>query len=210
MSVLLRVHHVCKHLASRRVVDDVSFACHGGQVTVLSGNNGAGKTTLLSMIAGVMEPDSGVIELGGHSLARTSRDAKKLLGYVPEAANPPGHLTGDELLGLVGALKHASPLPAGIRQALGLDAIAGARIERLSLGERRRVCLAAALIGEPLVLVLDEPTNGLDAGGVGTLLELLRERRTQGAAILIATHDKSFAEEIADTRLRLEDGRVEE
>jgi ABC-type multidrug transport system ATPase subunit len=205
---MLRVDQVRKRLGGRRVVDEVSFTCAAGQTTVLTGHNGAGKSTLLKMIAGIMEPDAGSIEIGGQALGSRPMEARKRLGYVPEAANPPGHMTGTELFGLVRALKRAEPLSGSLYQALGLEPIARVRIERLSLGERRRVCLGAALIGEPLVLVLDEPTNGLDAGGVDTLAALLGARRDAGAAILLATHDSAFAESLADARLRMQDGRL--
>ncbi len=207
--MILRVDEVRKTLGGRRVVDEVSFECAEAEITVLSGHNGAGKSTLLKMIAGVMASDAGCIEIAGHSLGARPRAARQALGYVPEAANPPGHMTGEELFQLVAALKQSAPLAGDIRDALAIEHIAKSRIERLSLGERRRVCLAAALIGDPELLVLDEPTNGLDVGGVKTLAELLSARRSAGAAVLLATHDAKFAESIADARLHMVKGRLE-
>ena len=205
---MLEVSHLYKRLGGRRIIDDVSLTCDASEITILTGDNGAGKSTLLSLIAGIVAPDRGTVEIRGADLVRRPRRARRALGYVPEAANPPGHLTAEELFALVSRLKGTAPLASAIREQLELPAIAHARIERLSLGERRRVCLAAALIGEPSLLVLDEPTNGLDKQGSATLVELMRAHRERGAAILIATHDRAFADQIADVRVHLETGRI--
>ena len=205
--MILDVSDIRKRLGARRVIDDLSFSCDSGEITILTGANGAGKSTLLALVAGVMQPDRGTIVIAADDGARSSRQA---LGYVPEAANPPGFLSGAELFDLVRQLKGAAALNEEIHRALGLGAIEHSRIERLSLGERRRVCLAAALIGDPALLVLDEPTNGLDVDGVSTLVQLLRDARERGAAILIATHDRAFADQVADVRLHLAGGQLEE
>jgi ABC-2 type transport system ATP-binding protein len=206
---MLRIEGLCKRLGGRTVIDGMDLACAPGTICVITGDNGAGKSTLLRMIAGVLEPDRGLIEIAGASLAAAPLQARRNLGYVPEAANPPGHMTGEELFALVCALKQAPPLSPARREALGLDALAAERIARLSLGQRRRVCLGAALIGDPAVLVLDEPTNGLDRAGVATLIALLEEQRQAGAIILVATHDRDFGAAIASQRLHLHAGRLE-
>lgn len=204
----LRVDGVSKKLAGKVVVDDVSFECPGATIAAISGPNGAGKSTLLRLVAGVLEPDEGGIEIDGSSIVGARVAARQKLGYVPETADPPGHLTCQELFDLVAALKVSAPLDGSIRDRLAIDEIAHRRIERLSLGQRRRACLAAALIGDPAVLVLDEPTNGLDDGGIDTLRELLVERRAAGAAIVFATHDAAFARAIADLALRMDRGKL--
>jgi ABC-type multidrug transport system ATPase subunit len=206
--VTLRVDGVSKKLAGKRVVDDVSFDCDDGRIAAISGPNGAGKSTLLRMIAGVLEPDAGGSEIDGSSIVGARVEARRKLGYVPEAADPPGHLTCRELFDLVAALRGAPPLEREVSDRLAIEEIAHRRIERLSLGQRRRACLAAALIGQPAVLVLDEPTNGLDDGGIATLGSLLTERRAAGAAIVFATHDAAFAQSIADMSLRMERGTL--
>ena len=206
--MILRVDGVSKRLAGNKVVDDVSFDCDAGCVAAVSGPNGAGKSTLLGLLAGVLEPDAGGIEIDGASIVGARVKARTKLGYVPEAADPPGHLTCQELFDLVAALKGSAPLGADVRERLAIDEISHRRIERLSLGQRRRACLAAALVGDPSVLILDEPTNGLDESGVDTLRALLAERRAAGAAIVFATHDAAFAESLADLPLRMERGRI--
>lgn len=205
---MLRIEDLHKRLGGRTVVDGIDLACEPGTICVITGDNGTGKSTLLRMIAGVLEPDRGLVEIAGASMARASVAARQRLGYVPEAANPPGHMTGEELFALVQALKQAPPLGPERRTALGLDDIAAERIARLSLGQRRRVCLGAALIGDPAVLVLDEPTNGLDRAGVTTLTALLEEQRDAGAIIVVATHDRDFAAALAGQHFHMQAGRL--
>lgn len=208
MSAPLIVSEVRKRLGGRAVVDDVSLACEAGTITVLAGPNGAGKSTLLKIIAGVIEPDRGTVEIAGESVVRRRVQARSRLGYVPEAADPPAHLTVDELLSLVASLARAASPDAHTRDRLGIAALGAQQIDRLSLGERRRVCLAAALIGDPVVLILDEPTNGLDVGGIAMLEAVLTERRDAGCAILLATHDRDFATRVATVTLAVEAGRL--
>ncbi|ACY16148.1 ABC transporter ATP-binding protein [Haliangium ochraceum] len=205
---MLQITGLSKRLGGRPVIDELSVRCAAGRVCVIAGSNGSGKSTLLRMVAGVMEPDRGDIEIAGVDLGASPVAARRRLGYVPEAANPPGYMSGDELFALVSALKGA-PLPsAEEREALDVTHLAGERISRLSLGQRRRVCLAAALIGAPALLVLDEPSNGLDRASVEALAAQLRTRRDQGVLVLVATHDQGFSDAIADERYQLSDGRL--
>ena len=205
---MLLIQGLYKRLAGREVVSGVELACEPATIYVIAGPNGAGKSTLLGLIAGILAPDRGHIDIDGVALTKRPVAARRRLGYVPEAASPPGYLSGEELFELVCGLKSAPPLDAEVRAALELDAIVSQRIERLSLGQRRRICLAAALIGDPAVLILDEPTNGLDVTGVDTLAGILRRHRDGGATVLVATHDREFAEAIGDVHLELSEGRL--
>jgi ABC-type multidrug transport system ATPase subunit len=205
---VLNVEQVCKWLGGRRVVDDVSFDCVGGDAVAVMGPNGAGKSTLLAMLGGVLAPDKGAIIIDGHSIVGRRARSRHRLGYVPEAANPPAHLRVSELLRLVSALKAAPVLDETMQERLGIDEVAHQRIGSLSLGERRRACLGAALTGAPALLVLDEPTNGLDDAGVVELASVLVERRDAGVAIIVATHDATFAASLDAKTLRLRAGRV--
>jgi ABC-type multidrug transport system ATPase subunit len=207
---MLSVRSVGKRFGGRWVLDDVSFDCAAGAVTVIGGPNGAGKSTLLRIVAGVIEPDRGQVEIDGQSIVGRPVAARRRLGYAPEAADPPGALRVGELLALVAALKRSPPLAPALRERLGVERIERQRIEQLSLGERRRACLAAALIGEPAVLVLDEPSNGLDDGGLPALIEVIGARRAAGAAVVVASHDPRLVQAVAGVRLRLEAGRLGE
>jgi ABC-2 type transport system ATP-binding protein len=202
----LRATDVGKRYGARWAVRGVSFRCDGGEALAITGANGAGKSTLLAVCAGVLDPDRGDVAIAGESIAGRRAPARRRLGYVPEAADPPPHLTGDEVLSLVAALKGAAPLSDALRDRLGLADLGPVRLGAMSLGQRRRTCLGAALIGDPTVLLLDEPTNGLDTAGVDVLHALLTERRASGAAIVLATHDRAFIDRLQARELSLTGG----
>jgi ABC-type multidrug transport system ATPase subunit len=212
--VTLDVQGLGVRRAGRRVLADVALRVARGELVALVGPNGAGKSSLLGAIVGVLAPDRGAVRVGGASMwgaERERRRARRAIGYVPEAADPPGHLTGDEVLALCAAVKGAAPLDGAVRARLALEtggAIATARIDRMSLGMRRRACLGAALVGDPPLLVLDEPDNGLDPGGVDTLVAILRERTEAGAAVVIASHDAGLVDRLGARRVALADGRI--
>ena len=200
------VHAVGKRRGGRWVLDDVSFTVEAGEVTALVGGNGAGKSTLLACAAGALEPDRGWIAIAGATSGR-----RRHVGYAPEAGDAPGHLTGAELWALVAALR-GGPATRGVDDAaarlLGLAPLASMRLERMSLGQRRRAVLAAALIGAPPALLLDEPDNGLDAAGLDALATLVTREAARGAAVLVATHDPSVRERLAARTITLVDGRL--
>ena len=203
VTVVIEAARLRKRRGGRLVVEDVSFAVARGEVAALVGVTGAGKSTILSMVAGALSPDGGWIAVTGATSGR-----RRQLGYVPEAADPPGQLTGGELLALAAALRGAAALDEATRARLGVDALAGQRIERMSLGQRRRVCLAAALVGDPPALVLDEPDNGLDVDGLDALVALIAAATARGAAVLVATHDPAVRERLGAREILLEGGRL--
>ncbi|HTJ44937.1 MAG TPA: ABC transporter ATP-binding protein [Kofleriaceae bacterium] len=209
--MILDVRDLGVRRGERRVLSAIDVRVERGTIAALVGANGAGKSTLLAAIAGVLAPDRGAVLVGGASVwgaERERRRARAQLGYVPEAADPPGHLTCDEVLALVAAVKRSAPIEPAVRARLGLGAIANVRIDRMSLGQRRRACLGAALVGAPALLVLDEPDNGLDPAGAETLVSLLRERAEAGAAVVIASHDAGLVEKLGARPIELAGGRV--
>jgi ABC-type multidrug transport system ATPase subunit len=194
--VSLRVEDVGKRLGGRRVLDRVRLRCDGGVLAVV-GPNGVGKSTLLRIVAGILVPDEGGVFLRERRIERALRD----VGYVPEKADPPPHLSVAELCALARALRRApAALPDETLDRLGVRDFWEQRIATLSLGQRRRACLAAALVGDPWLLVLDEPTNGLDVGGMDMLADVLR---AHAGGVLLATHDREFAERVGAERFEL-------
>lgn len=204
----LEIERLRKWLAGRWVLDGLELVCEGAGVSAILGANGTGKSTLLRIIAGVLESDGGTVRLDGRRLDGGDRAGLRHLGYVPEAADPLPHLTVGELLALVTALKRAAEPRSELIERLGVQPTLGQRIGTLSLGQRRRAGLLAALIGDPWLLVLDEPTNGLDPGAVELLADLLREHVQRGGAVLLATHDLNFCGAVAARRLRLHAGHL--
>ena len=195
---MIRIAHLVVRRGSRTVVSDFELTAAAGEVIGIVGKNGCGKSTLLMAIAGVLAPTEGQITIGGHDVwgTRAHRNAaRRALGYVPEAADPPGFLLGGELWALVSAARGGTASPALVA-ALGLDELRDLALERMSLGQRRRAVIGAALIGEPSLLVLDEPDNGLDARHAETLVDLLNLHRARNGTAIVATHDRGLLERV--------------
>lgn len=205
----LVIDRVAKRFGGREVLRGLSLSCERGESIAVVGPNGAGKSTLLGVVAGLLEPEAGSVSLEGEPLlGRHAFKARARLGYVPEGADPPPHLLAGELLALCAALKQADIPPPDLLDRLGVAPLLDQPVGSLSLGQRRRTCLAAALVGDPLLLVLDEPTNGLDPGGVEMLASLIRDRGEGGNMALISTHDLAFAAAAGARFVRLENGRT--
>lgn len=184
---------------SRIVLDELSLVVEAGEIVGLVGPNGCGKSTLIACIAGVLAPRDGRVTIGGASVwgSRADRQrARRALGYVPEGADVPGFLTATELWGLCAAARGIGPPTRELRDALGLDEVADLALERMSLGQRRRACLGAALLGPPALLVLDEPDNGLDAQRLAALVKLLKAHAAAGGATVLASHDAAWLDQL--------------
>jgi len=198
MSTLV-VDRLTVRRGGRTVIDERSLEVAAGEIVGVVGPNGCGKSTLLSSIAGVLAPHDGRITIAGASVwgVRGERQrARTALGYVPEGADPPGFLTASELWALCAASRGVAPPAAELRAALGLDELTHLALDRMSLGQRRRACLGAALLGPPTLLVLDEPDNGLDAARLAALVTLLRDHAAGGGATILASHDAAWLTEL--------------
>jgi ABC-type multidrug transport system ATPase subunit len=202
-------------MGHRQVLDGIDLDCAPSEVVIIFGENGAGKSTLLRVVGGILEADSGEIGIGGRSMRTDGVEVRRHLGYVPDASDALPDLLVSEFASLVCALKGVAPRrgsrrapPDELVDRLGVRAFIGQRMSTLSFGQRKRVYLLAALIGEPWLLVLDEPTNGLDPEGVDLLCELIRTRRMEGRGTLLSTNDHGFAQSLGGTTYRLEQGRL--
>jgi ABC-2 type transport system ATP-binding protein len=191
-------------------LDDVSFTVAAGRVVALVGRNGAGKTTLLRLVAGLARPDRGTIEVAGRRVPDASGLACLEMGCSIEGAGFLGGLSGLANLDLI-ARRHGlggQPVTSALRRC-GLGTEAALRpVSTYSLGMRQRLGLAAALIGEPRLLVLDEPTNGLDPAGIAWMRDVLHEHAAQGRAALVSSHLLDEVERVADEVVILDRGRV--
>lgn len=205
---MLSVVGLCKVLGGRKVLDEVTFDVPPGRTLALFGENGAGKSTLLRILAGVMDADAGGATLDSDNLFGYRITGRARIGYVPEAADAPPHMTPRELVGLVASLKRSTLPDASLFTRLGVDSYTDQHIGSLSLGQRRRSCLAAALVGNVRLLLLDEPTNGLDVSGITMLVDVLSEHARSGGISVVATHDEAFATMTNAHRLRIAAGRV--
>jgi ABC-2 type transport system ATP-binding protein len=209
MTAGLAAHGVRRTFPSGGGIEGIDLALSPGEVVALVGLNGAGKTTLMRVLLGMLRPTAGRVELGGVALDELPTRAWAGVGHLVDAPLAYPELTARRTLELNARLRGA---PLGIVEAalseLRLQEYADRRIRALSLGNRQRVGLAAALQHRPAVIVLDEPTNGLDPAGVIALREHLLSRRDDGAAILVSSHHLDEVARIADRIVVMNAGRL--
>ena len=209
MNAPLVVSDLRKHFGRLRVLEGVDLALDAGRVTAVVGPNAAGKSTLIKCILGLVQPSGGTIEVLGQ-LVGSDPHYRRFVGYMPQAARFPDNLTGDEVLALLADLRGGEVRHDGIlREALGLTAETLARpVRTLSGGTRQKLSAIVALRHDTPVLILDEPTAGLDPLTSSHLKELVRQRASSGAAVLLTSHVMAEVEELADVLVYLVDGRV--
>ena len=196
---LAAIEEVAKRYGDILAVDGVSLSLRGSEVYSLVGANGAGKSTLIRMLVGIAEPDSGRVLICGEDLANRSPAARRHLGYLPEELILYDRLTGLEYLELVAGLKEADP--SGISEEVDffeLTRFQQKLVGGYSLGMRKKLGLAAAMLGKAEVVVLDEPLNGLDVEMMRKLRHRIEAERNNGRALLVASHVMSFVERISD------------
>jgi len=191
-----------RRFGRRVAVDSVTFAIARGEIVALLGPNGAGKTTTMRMLAGLIAPSAGSVQVAGVELtSRTGGALRKRIGFLTETPGLWDRLTVRENLAVYAGLYGIAEPGARVDRLLGeLDLLshADARAAELSKGMRQKVAIARALVHDPDVLLLDEPTSGLDPEIARTVRRLLDERRSRGCAILLSTHNLHEAERHAD------------
>jgi ABC-2 type transport system ATP-binding protein len=190
-------------------IRDVSFTCRPGTVTGFLGPNGAGKTTTMRLLCGLDRPDAGRATIDGHPYARLPQPGRRVGVMLDPGAMHRGR-TGRETLALAAAVLGADRTRVcRVLELTGLDAGAAAkRVGQYSLGMRQRLALGIALLGDPGVLILDEPANGLDPQGVRWIRQLLREHADRGGTVLLSSHLLREVEVIADHLVIINAGRI--
>ena len=199
-----------KRYGKRRGVDDVSFAVRPGEICALLGPNGAGKTTTMRMLVGLSRPDHGSARLLGQPI-RLAAGVLARVGVVIDGPAFVPHLSGWRNLRLLWRAGGRSWPPPALAQSLelaGLGAAIDRRVKSYSMGMRQRLTLAQALMGDPDVLVLDEPANSLDPGEVRALREHLARRAENGAAVLISSHLLAEVELLATNAIVIDHGAI--
>lgn len=212
MSVL-EVHDVRKGFGSIQAVDGVSFAAEAGQMVGLLGPNGAGKTTTISMLSGLLKPDSGQIRIGGSSLKADDDPVKRRIGLVPQELALYDELTADENLSLFGSLYNLRAKQLAERMSENLELVGLAdrrrgRVGEFSGGMKRRLNLAAALLHDPEILLLDEPTVGVDPQSRNAIFENLEALKRRGKALVYTTHYMEEVERMCDRVVIMDHGKV--
>lgn len=216
-SETVRVERVAKSYGRHNAVREVSLALNAGETIALVGHNGAGKTTLIKLMLGLIRPSAGTVRVLGENPAAGEFAARKRLGYLPENVSFNMALTGRETLMFYARIKRAA-----IRQVpelldrVGLSAALDRRVGTYSKGMRQRLGLAQALLGNPQVLLLDEPTTGLDPSLRRSFYAIIDELKSQGATVLLSSHALTELEGQADRviiinrGIKIADGTIEE
>jgi ABC-2 type transport system ATP-binding protein len=210
VSAPLEFHGVTKRFGERAAVDSVSFELLSGEVFGLLGPNGAGKTTLLRIAVDLLRPDAGEVRILG---ASPGPRALEQIGYLPEERGLPVRPRVLDLLVYLGELKGQtrSDARAQAQRLLArvqLEARGRSRVGELSKGNQQKVQIAAALLGKPRLLLVDEPFSGLDPVNRALIVELLQESVREGAAVLISTHQLQEVQQLCDRLLLLNRGKV--
>ena len=210
---MIRFDHIWHRYGSKVAVADLTLAVPRGELFALLGPNGAGKTTTIKMLVGLLRPDSGSVRVAGHDLALSRREAVQAVGYLPDEPFLYEKLSGREFLEFVAEMRGMDRKEANRRVARQIAAFElhdflDELAESYSHGMKQRLVLAAALVHDPAVLVLDEPMVGLDPRSARMVKDLLRQRARQGVTIFISTHMLALAEEIADRIGILNQGRL--
>jgi ABC-2 type transport system ATP-binding protein len=206
---MIKAQNLTKSFGAQTAVNDVSFRAEPGTVTGFLGANGAGKTTTLRMLAGLSEPDAGeALVLGGRY--RDLPNPGRRVGILLDASAQHGGRRGREALGVSAQLMGVDERRVdALLDLVGLDrSAARKRVRHYSLGMRQRLGIAHALLGEPQVLILDEPANGLDPPGMRWMRELLRDFADRGGTVLLSSHLLREVEALADRLVIIDRGRI--
>jgi ABC-2 type transport system ATP-binding protein len=202
------VQRLVKRYRGRAVVDGLSFSAARGQVTAVLGPNGAGKTTTVECCEGLRRPDGGEVRVLGLDPIRDAVTLRPRVGVMLQDGGLPTGARAGDVLGHVAAL-HARPLPpADLLDLLGLTAHARTTVRRLSGGQRQRLALAAAVIGRPELVFLDEPSAGLDPQARLAVWDVVARLRGDGVGVVLTTHLMDEAERLADQVVIVDGGRV--
>ena len=205
---VLTVTSLTKRFGKVSAVQDLSFTVQPGRVTGFLGPNGSGKTTTLRCLLGLVQPTSGKAQVGGHDYRELPHPAA-IVGAALEAS---GFHPGRTARGHLRVITDAAALPAAradeVLALVGLTEAAGRKVGGFSLGMRQRLALAAALVGDPGVLILDEPANGLDPEGIAWLRNFLRARAEEGRTVLVSSHVLSEVQQTVDDVVIISKGRL--
>ncbi len=210
---MLEVRNLCKHYSQIPAVENVSFTARTGEVTGYLGPNGSGKSTTMKMITGLLAASSGEVLFDGRRIDEDLMSFRRRLGYVPEEPYLYTHLSGLEYLVMVSQLRglphrKASERIKGLLEAFGLYGDRELLIASYSKGMRQKILLAAALLHNPDLVILDEPFSGLDIGSALILRSLIEELGRHGKVVLFSSHELETVERLCSHVVILHRGRV--
>ena len=208
---MIEVKNLSKHYGAKKAVDDISFTVKDGEIVGFLGPNGAGKTTTMNIITGYISPTSGEVIIDGKNTMENSREARKNIGYLPEQPPLYADMTVREYLDFVFDLKRAEGDKAlhidSVCEKVRIKDVSGRLIKNLSKGYKQRVGLAEALIGNPKILILDEPTVGLDPGQIIEIRNLIKELG-KNHTVILSSHILSEISAVCDDIIIINGGKI--
>src|ERR1043166_8206683 len=204
----IEVQGLVKSYGGTRAVDGISFSVNEGEIFGMLGPNGAGKTTTVEILEGLRESDGGSAEVLGFDIRRNGDKVKQQIGVALQTATLATNLTPFELLELFGGFYQRSVPPDSLLERLGLNEKRDARVQTLSGGQQQRLSVALALVNDPRIVFLDEPTTGLDPQARRTLWEVIEEMRASGKTVLLTTHYMEEAERLCDRVAIMDHGKI--
>jgi ABC-2 type transport system ATP-binding protein len=204
----LEVRNLTKRYRRTVAVDDLSFAVEAGRVTGFLGPNGAGKTTTMRALLGLLRPSDGVALVEGSPPAAMTNPLQTIGAALEATAFHPGRSGRNHLRSLAAAARIPTSRVDEVLEMVELSGAANRRVKGYSLGMRQRLALAAALLGEPRILVLDEPANGLDPQGMRWLRDLLRTQAAEGRTVFVSSHVLSEVSQTVDELILIRDGKL--
>lgn len=210
---MIEFDHVSRSYGDKLAVDDLELTIPAGELFALLGPNGAGKTTSIKMMVGLLHPSSGHVRICGRDVVRQTREANRLLGFVPDEPYLYEKLSGREILEFVADMHGLDRKEAAVRIKREVDDFQLApfldnRTETYSHGMKQRLAFAAALVHDPAVLVVDEPMIGLDPRSVRLVKDLLKAKVRRGMTVFMSTHSLGMVEELADRIGILDRGKM--
>lgn len=208
---MIEVEHLSKHYGSKKALDDISFSVPKGQVLGLLGLNGAGKSTTMNILTGCLSPTDGTVVIGGVDLSKNPMEVKRKIGYMPEIPPLYTDMLAEDFLGFVYGLKG---LKTGKKKTIdvtceraGISHVKRRMIRNLSKGYRQRVGLASAMLGDPEILILDEPTVGLDPTQIIEIRNLIADIGKERTVIL-SSHILSEIQAVCERIIMLDQGKI--
>lgn len=207
--VEIKITNVTKQIRGNEVLHEVSMNLHGGTVIGLAGVNGAGKTMLMRVIAGLIFPTTGYVEINGKRLGK-DMEFPDGLGILIENPAFLDNYSGFQNLQILASIreKAGDEEIRNILRSVGLNPDDRKKYRKYSLGMKQRLGIAAAIFEKPEILILDEPTNALDQDGVSLLKQIVRKQREAGTLVIMSCHDRPILEELSDEIYQMENGRV--
>lgn len=204
---MIKVGKISKQFSKNQVLKELDLTIKGKGIVAILGPNGSGKTTLIKSLLGMVIPDKGRLQLWGKDIKKNS-DYRNQIDYLPQIANFPANLRVKELIRMIKDLRGGSQREAQLIERFGLKPFLDKRLGNLSGGTKQKVNIVLAFMFDSPLLILDEPTTGLDPLALIQLKKLIEEEKTKGKTILVTSHIMSFVEEVADEIVFLLEGKI--